>query len=340
LGRKAEIILDYQNYIETPPVSTDRLYSQACASDAITLTSWEAIWLKNMKENRATLGPFEKVGIGQLFGSQKYRPVIIAGSGPSLKVNAHLLKDRGDIALISCLHNFHFLEEVGARPDYYVSLDAGPVVLEEVSEGGSKSADEYWAMTKDRTLIAYTGSHPDLFKKWQGKIYVFSAVVPKDSFLESAREIDAFETYLSTGGNVLGACFYLAKAIMGANPIAFVGADFCFSYERKFHAWDSKYDASLGYVVKAIDVYGNKVLSWQSYQNFKAWFDCMAVKVPGLYVNCSEGGTLGAYAEGNIMAIRQMELEKFIAMYHMHEDVRFQCENPGAKDPKNRTILF
>jgi hypothetical protein len=337
MSRKAEILLEFQNYIETPPIAPQHLYSSACSNDNITINSWRETWLKNIRANKARFGSFKDHGLGKLFGILKHKPAIIAGSGPSLKVNGHKLKDRNDVTLLSCLHNFHFFEDNEIPVDYYVSLDAGPVVLEEISEGGSKSEDEYWALTKGKKLIAYIGSDPRLFEKWQGEVYFFNAPIPEKTFMEELKTIESFNTYVSNGGNVLGACLYIAKGIMGANPIAFVGADFSFSYEKKFHAWDSKYDKSLGVVIKMCDVYGNKVLSWQSYANFKNWFDWVAIQVPGLYINCSEGGTFGAYSDGNIMAVRQMELSNFIGMYRMHEELKEQCENPELTHNK---ILF
>jgi hypothetical protein len=135
----------------------------------------------------------------------------------------------------------------------------------------------------------------------------------------------------------LGACLYIAKAFMGANPIAFIGADFSFSYSKKFHAWNSKYDKNLGSVLAAMDVYGNKVLTWQSYNNFKCWFDRICIDIPGIWINCTEGGTLGAYLDGNIMAIRQMKLEQFIDMYHLTRHLRKQALEPDSGD---RTLLF
>lgn len=337
MSRTAEIILDFQNYIESPPIQPQQLYANAASSDQVTIDSWRKTWISNIEANKKFLGSFKDHSLGQLHGSEKLKTAIIAGSGPSLKVNAHLLKDRGGIPLISCLHNFHFMEDIGAAPEYYVSLDAGPVVLEEIAEGGSKSEDEYWAMTKDRTLIAYIGSDPRLFQKWQGKILVFNAPVPEKAFMEAVEQIEKFNVFVSNGGNVLGACLYIAKGFLGANPIAFIGADFAFSYDRKFHGWDSKYDKSLGYVLKAVDVYGNKVLTWQSYANFKAWFDWVALKIPGIYINCTEGGTFGAYPEGNLMAIKQMELSALIAMCKMHEELKDQSENSETEEKK---ILF
>lgn len=313
------------------------MYATACSSDSVTVDHWKKTWADNIRANKKRLGSFAEVSVGKLFGHLKHKPAIIAGAGPSLKVNGSQLKNRDGITLISCLHNFHFFEDQDITVDYYVSLDAGPVVLEEVSEGGTKTAEEYWERTKDKTLIAFIGSDPRLFEKWQGKIYVFNAPVPDAAFSAEIDQIEKFYTYISTGGNVLGACLYLAKGIFGAGVIAFVGADFCFSYEKKFHAWDSKYDANLGFVLKAVDVYGNKVLTWQSYANFKNWFDWVAVKIPGIYINCTEGGTFGAYPDGNIMAVKQMPLVEFIQMMSMCEHMRKQCEDPLAGE---RKLLF
>lgn len=337
MPRTAEITLEYQNYIETPPVQANQLYGQACSNDGVTINSWRDIWIANVKANHKKFGSFADKSIGKLFGKFKYMPAILAGSGPSLKVNANQLKNRGGIPLISCLHNFHFLEDLGAAPEFYVTLDAGEVTIEEVYEGGSKSPDEYWAMTKDRTLLAFIGTSPRLLEKWQGEVYFYNAPVPDQTYMAEVNAIEPFDVWVSNGGNVLGACMYIAKGFLGCNPMAFVGADFAFSYDKKFHGWASKYDAKLGYVLKAIDVYGNKVLTWQSYHNFKSWFDYIAMQVPGIYINCTEGGTFGAYPEGNIMAVKQMELENFLKMYRMHEELRGQCENPSSGEKK---ILF
>jgi hypothetical protein len=337
MSRKAEIILEYQNLIERAPIPPQALYGQACSNDTTTIDSWRDQWIAQIRANHKRFGSFKERGLGKLFGAHQYMPAIIAGAGPSLKVNAALLKNRGGMPLISCLHNFHYLEDLGCPADYYVTLDAGEITIAEVSEGGKRSEDEYWALTKDRKLLAFIGTHPRLLEKWQGEIYFFNCPIPDEAIKAAVTELEPFYTFVSTGGNVLGACLYIAKGIMGCNPIAFVGADFAFGYDKKFHSWDSKYDANLGHVVKMVDVYGNKVLSWQSYANFKAWFDWVAEKVPGIYVNCTEGGTFGAYPEGNIASVIQMPLEKFVGMSHMNEHIRGQSEHPEILDPK---ILF
>jgi Uncharacterized protein conserved in bacteria len=136
---------------------------------------------------------------------------------------------------------------------------------------------------------------------------------------------------------VLGACLYIARAFLGASVIAFMGADFSFSYEKKFHAWDSKYDAKLGQVLRVKDVFGNSVYTWRSYHNFKSWFEYITLTVPGIYYNCSEGGTLGAYNEGNLRSIYQLPLKDFIRQMNMYEEMKDQAMDAKIKEKK---LLF
>lgn len=329
----ANIRLEYQNVIPDLPIPPAALYQQACSSDSITVDSWRETWTKNIIENKKHFKSFKEHSVGKLYKQFEFKPCILAGSGPSLSENVHLLKDRGNIPLISCLHNFHLMEDNDAKPEYYVSLDAGTVVLEEVSEGGKKTANEYWDLTKNRKLIAYIGSSPELFKKWQGEIYLFNCPIPDAKLNEEVAKIEPFNVWVSNGGNVLGAALYIARGFLGCGTIAFTGTDFCFSYDNKFHAWDSKYDKKLGNVIKLVDVYGNKRLSWQSYANFKGWFEYLAYSSPQIFINCSEGGCFGSYPEGNAAKIRQMKLSSFIFMHRMHEVLEDQMFTPETAKP-------
>lgn len=319
MSRTIELTVDYQNTIPRPPETPEALFQRACSNDQQTIDHWEHIWLGNITANKQRFGSFAEHSAASEYKKYQYQPAIVAGSGPSLKVNAHELKNRGKIPLISCLHNFHFFEDLELAPEYYVSLDAGPVTIEEVSEGGSRSPDEYWERSKDRTLIAFIGSHPDLLAKWQGKILFFNAPVPKQGFVEKVDAIEKFNVLMSSGGNVLGACLYFAKAILGCFQTIFVGADFSFGYDKKFHAWNSKYDVTMGRVQMATTIHGVKVPTWPSYYNFKAYFDSVALRIPGIYYNCTEGGCLGAYPEGNIEAFRYMDLKDCLKHLNLND---------------------
>ena len=341
--KQANITLELQPYIQAPPQSLQQMYSAACSADGPTINAFRAKWIGNIKQNSAAFGPFASKGIGKLHNSWAGGACIIAGSGPSLKLNIDKLKYRPKhMKLISCLHNFHAMEDNGAAPDFYVSLDAGPITVTEVSEGGSKSPDEYWEMTASRTLLAFIGSDPELLTRWKGDIYFFNAPVPDEAYMKEISEIDPLHQYVSNGGNVLGACLYIAKGWLGAVTTIFVGADFAFSNRDKvkFHYWDSQYDASIGHTIRVVDIYGNTVKTWPSYHNFKLWFDYVSQVCPGVYINATEGGTFGAYREGNIMSVLQMDLDRVFEMHSISDKLKYRADEPTAPIMGKDVILF
>ncbi len=258
--------LEFAPIIAGPPESPKSLFRRAASNDETTIDSWREIWVESVQKNHKAKGPFGPNGIGALFNRYQGQSCIVVGSGPSLKENIlDLVEASKHIPVISCLHNFHYLEDHGVEVDYYVTLDAGPITVTEVYEGGTKTPEEYWELTKSRKLLAFIGANPDLISKWQGGINWFHCPIPDEGIMDRIQAVEVFNTFCSTGGNVLGAAFYASKAIMGANPTIFVGADFSFSYDKKFHGWDSSYDATLGHAFKVPDIFGNKRYTWQSY---------------------------------------------------------------------------
>lgn len=330
--------LHYQNYIDGPPVpNKEHLYHRACSSDGVTCDSWLDTWIDHVQKNCAAFD-VKKLSVESEAAKFAYKPCIIAGSGPSQKKNAHLLRDRNGIGLVSCLHNFGFYEDIGVKPDYYLNLDAGPITIAEMCQGGAnqgqaKGEEWYWERTKDHTLVTSVTGHPELLKKWRGKILFYMVIAPNPKYVEAVNKCTDLACYFSVGGNTLGACLYMAKAVLGANPIAMVGADFSFSYAKKFHPFDSPYDQQYSGVVYATDVFGNRVGTWPSYFNFKAWFEYIACggkgNQPTMMFNCTEGGILGAYPEGNIRQITQMTLKEFLFVYNLHKQF------PQTLEPKS-----
>jgi len=338
--RKFEIDLEYQNYIKGPPRGETEMYAQACGNDKITMDSWREIWIKNITSSHKRFGSFKDNACQSLVHEFKHRPVIIAGSGPSLKVNAKLLKERGDIGLISCLHNKGYFDDIGVVPDYYMSLDAGKIVIPEATQGGKEDAQVYWDKSKDQKLLAYIGSDPNLFDKWQGKVHLFNCPVGDPAvqvLTDGDKALEVFAGYISTGGNALGASMYFAKAVMGANPVIFVGADFAFGHDKKFHAWDSPYDKQHQGGFWWPSVYSQlKCFTWNSYFNFKTWVETVAVwRSPGIFINATEGGILGSYNEGNIEQIQQMSLANVLARYLHYSKV-----DPSTKSSAADCLLY
>lgn len=322
--KKIEIDLQYQPLIDAPPPQVGDLYQNACRSDGATITSWKEIWLRNYQASVDRFGAFKNRSIGQLYGINRHKGAIVIGSGPSLKESLDALRENQSLEhpllTISCLHNLGYFEDEGIYPDYYLSLDSGKIVVGDVSEGRKNS--DYWAKTKGKKLLAFVASDPELFAKWQGDIYLFNCLIPDYEIKTKFDEMQKFSHYVSCGGNALGGCMYVAKAIMGSQSIHYVGADFCFSYENQFHSYATHYDAP-GQYVMAYDVYGMPRKTWPSYMGFKFWFDHIAMTVPGRWVNCSFG-TLGAYREGNLKAFEYMPLSDALVQYRMSEIITLE----------------
>lgn len=345
MRKTIEMDLELMPYVAKPDHPPKHLMKMACANDETTCESWRNIWINQSRENKEKFGPFKDHNVGKLFGINQGKACLVAGAGPSLGNNIEDLKNKGDIPLISVLHNFHYMIDHGIKVDYFVTLDAGEnITLEEMSEGGKESHEFYLEKSKDYTLCAFIGTSPKLLEAWQGEILFFNAPIPDRDITVALESIEPLHTFVGNGGNVLGACVYLAS-VMGSMVIGYIGADFSFSYTKKFHPWDSKYDGKVGAAMRALDIFGNSVLTWNSYWNFKCWFEYIAMQVPKVWINCSEGGTLGAQRDGNMQQILQWPLSHFISAYNLNEPIRYQYENPEngvnpATGDTRLTLLF
>lgn len=318
---QAVVNLEYQGYIPAPPTSKDSLRQSFASNDDLTVKSWWNEWRANKIQNLQEFDVFQTAMSEH--GKWAYKPVIISGTGPSLKRNAHLLAGRGGIGLVSCLHSFGFFHDRGIRPDYYLNLDAGDITLPEMAQGGANGEDYYWDATQDYTLVTALHCNPKLHRKWKGKILWFDTALDKMNDSIPDERLKDFRLVFQTGGNTLGACHYMAKAILGGSPIIFVGADFSFSYDRAFHPFKSPYDEKFAGVIPVTDVFGNRLATWPSYYGFKCWFEHVALgghgNTPGTYINCTEGGILGAYPDGNIAQIKQSRLQTVLEEYDLHK---------------------
>ena len=336
--RTIDIDLQYQQTIPGPPPREGDLYRKAAAGDKSTIGHWKDTWEKNFKDAKDHFGELGSKSFGQLHGINRHKPAIVIGSGPSLKHSMEALKEnRGSpspVLSISALHNFGYFEDEGCHADYYLSLDSGGVVIDDVSETRNQDGKFYWEKTKGKTLLAYAASDPRLWELWQGDIYLFNTLVPDPEVRKMKDKVEVFTHYISCGGNALGACMYAAKAVMGSSAIMYVGADFAFDYDNTFHSYKTQYD-NPGRYITAVDVFGNTRKTWQSYMNFKYWFDHVACNVPGSWVNCSEG-LMGAYREGNIQQYEYKSLHDALIPYES-ADVLFLEEKKANGESLSRT---
>lgn len=330
--RTIEIDLSYQPTIDGPPTQAN-LFEKAASNDDVTIKHWREIWLKHAKANFEKYGDFGEKSVGKLYKINQHKPCIIIGSGPSLKHQIQALKENAaridPVMTISCLHNFGYFEDEGFHADYYLSLDAGEIVVNDVYEGRSQAPEYYWEKTKGKKLLAVTTTDPKLLELWQGEIYFFNVIIPDLGVQEELNKICRFTHYVSCGGNALGGCLYISKALFGSDPIIIVGADFCFDYNNTFHSYKTHYDVPGG-VIPMTDVFGNMRKVWPSYANFKYWFDWVACNIPGNYISCSEG-IMGAYKEGNIKQFKYMPLDAALLPYRSSEKMFLQVVDAATR---------
>lgn len=337
MKRTIDMELDYQPMIDYPPITAQQMYSQACSGDKITIDTWRETWIKNYKSCAERFGDMSERSYGKLHGIARHGGVICLASGPSLKESLPALRDNQNsehpVIVISTLHNYALLKDEGIKVDYYLSLDAGDIVIDDTTEFGTKDKEYYWNLTSEDKLIAYVASPPTLFDKWKGEVFLFNCLLPEAEIRKTLDDIQPLHAYISSGGNAGGAVLYTGKAIFGANTVMLCGYDFCFSYDKKFHSVDTKYDSfkgnGVGTTVRHVDVYGNSRHSWPSYMNFKFWTDWVTMNVPGQWVNCSEG-LLGAYAQGNIRTMKYCTLAQALEPFRIADEVTVNEMGPNG----------
>lgn len=302
----------------------DQVHERACTGDKVTIDTWRDTWLKNYKAAVEKFGNLYEKSAGKLYGINRHKPAICLASGPSLKDSIAALKmnkaSKWPIMTVSTLHNYGYLEDEDVHADYYISLDSGSIVMDDVSESRNHDSDYYWNTTKGKTLIAFAASPPELFEKWQGEIYLFNCLLPEEKIRNDLKAIQNFNMYFSSGGNAGGSLIYFAKAVCASYSVMLCGYDFCFDYDDKFHSYPTKNYDKTGQFVMHPDIYGVPRKCFPSYINFKMFLDWMVNKIPGDWINCS-GGILGSYMGGNIKQFQYMSLEIALNRFMLTERV-------------------
>lgn len=268
-------------------------------------------WVANYFENIKSLPQCRP--IGSLAGAFKGVPMIIAGAGPSLQKNAHLLKEaKGKAIIVAAITAYKPLLNFGVVPDFIIASEK--VDLPEYFTHGEED--------RQTRLILAEVSHPGMFERDVKEKFVFF-----NPYINLSRAHAPLwgSSYLpSVGGSVTTAAFDMG-VMFGCDPITLVGQDLCFG-ENSTHvpggvyiAQDVKIDREKGSVsieedyvtlkdkakssfdlhwLKGLD--GRPVPSKFDWVTFHQWFEhyVASLKKKGSTVrviNATEGG---AYIEG------------------------------------------
>ncbi|MBI5344176.1 MAG: motility associated factor glycosyltransferase family protein, partial [Deltaproteobacteria bacterium] len=177
------------------------------------------MWIENYFGN---IDAFSKYpGIGALKGRFKGVPMVIAGAGPSLKKNAHLLKDiKGKALIVSAITAYKPLLRYGVVPDFVIAAE-------------KVDLPEYFTYGEDdlkTRLILGEVSHPNMFKRdVKGKFIYFNRYIKLS--VEQARFWGKGDYFPSSGGSVTTSAFDMGM-LFGCDPIIFVGQDLSFGGGR------------------------------------------------------------------------------------------------------------
>lgn len=268
-------------------------------------------WIENYFENLRHLP--ECPPIDSLRSAFNGVPMIIAGAGPSLQKNAHLLKEaKGKAIIVAAITAYKPLLKYGVIPDFVIASEK--VDLPEYFTYGEEDL-------KTRLILAEV-AHPGMFERKVKEKFVFFN--PFVTLSRSQAPLWGSSYFPSTGGSVTTAAFDMAM-MFGCDPVVLVGQDLCFG-ESGTHvpggvyiAQDVKIDRENGKVsieedyvtlkdkarsrfdllwLKGLD--GKPVPSKFDWVTFHQWFENYAAFLksegsPVRMINATEGG---AYIEG------------------------------------------
>ena len=249
-------------------------------------------WVDNFTDNVANRvkGGY---GVISLLNTLKYIPCIIVGSGPTLDANIHLLKDlQNKACIISCDSSTKALLDHGVHPHLILSTD---------SKGAVKEFFRGMDL-KNFNFILDTFCHPEtaqLLIDEGAKIYWYNTLpVESCSFSEVLNQWTGYLGNLGTGGCVATTIWSFAVQHLGCDPTILVGLTE--AYYDKTHQYaacvekhnKSHIDAYGSEPMQVKDIYDRDCYTQPGFDSFRAWFEDAFLWVPGIFINCSEGGIL------------------------------------------------
>ncbi|MBI5643157.1 MAG: motility associated factor glycosyltransferase family protein [Deltaproteobacteria bacterium] len=274
-------------------------------TDLVSRLDWIENYLENVRHFPET--PL----VDDLRDRFKGKPMVIVGAGPSLKKNAHLLREfKGKAVIMAAVTAYKPLLKFGVIPDFVIASER--VDLPEYFTSGDED--------RQTRLILAEVSHPKMFEREVlGKLVYFS---PSISFSREHARLWGSSYFPNMGGSVTTAALDMG-IMLGCSPIVFIGQDLCFG-DNETHVGGGVYvaqnvriDKEKGLITiedeyindKQTYVYdlqwlkglnGAQVPSKYDWTTFHQWFEAYMLSLrrsgsPVKVINATEGG---AYIEG------------------------------------------
>jgi len=288
-----------------------------------TIAYRQKAWVDNFKDNveNRVKGQY---GVISLLNTLKGIPCIIVGSGPTLDYNIHLLKELQDKAcIIACDSATKALLDYGIHPHLILSTDSKGAV-----------AEFFRGMDLSKfNFILDTFCHPDtsqLLIDEGAKIYWYNTLpVESCSFSEVLNQWTGYIGNLGTGGCVATTIWSLAVQHLGCDPTILVGLAEAYYDKAQQYAQcvikhnKSHIDVYESEPMSVKDIYGRDCYTQPGFDSFRAWFEDAFLWVPGIFINCSEGGILSR----NILNMRLKDVaDRYLTTEIPINELLFQKE--------------
>ena len=273
--------------------------------------SWGPRWIKNLKANVKKVGDLGRFGIMHLENRWAGKTAYLVGAGPSLKNNVNDIPKDGKI--ITNVHAVKFLIENGIKPDYVGVIDAYDRQAKWCDIGNE---------SKGISLLMDINCSPEIFKTWKGPIIFFRTIGKGDTGLaKDLWDLSDMDHLIRSGGNVMTAMLYAAR-IMGMKKFVFIGHDYAnvgfdFGVDYANGQRDTgktsrgpKKDKFMD-SMWGVDIQGLGVITLMRMWIYKFWTESFATGQKDCeFLNCTEGGILGSYPQGNLSFIKQCRLQE------------------------------
>lgn len=245
-------------------------------------------WIENFLANQPYIHGGR--GVAGLMNMLEGLPAAIVGSGPTLDRNIkdiHLLKNKA--LIIACDSAVKALEAHGVEPDIIM-----------VTDSKERIADFLRGIDVQKyTFVADTFIHPTTTELLQDakRLYWYSTL-PIDScpFTGALNDWTGFVGNLGTGGCVATTAWWMAARLMQADPTILIGLpQGLYDPAQMYSSEVSKTvetEPYTSHLIETFDIFGKACYTYPALQSFAWWFQDAFLQIPGIFINCSEGGIM------------------------------------------------